>query len=381
MRAPLWITVSTFSFPTRHAHPRHGLLMARAFAQIPSLDALFLVLDIDSEAETENMVVRRIFGPFGRLIRRLRLRRLLTPLAILLRLLPRLLTKGGCRDVFLFTNDPNLIAGLALLSRVTKASFVFEAHGVLDDSRLSKIMRCRAIVCVTKGIADAFITRQPSLAQCILVAPNAVEVSLFDAAVDDREHLRSLLGISPNSFLIGYMGRFRPMGYDKGLSFMIRALHDLPLDASVLLVGGSGAEVKEYGQLAASESLSDRVHIIPFVRPEQLPVFAKSCDVLAYVPEQNGLFFETETSPMKLYEYMAARRPMVLSDLSALREIVSAEEAAFIPPGSKKEYVAAIARLREPSLARTMAERAYRRVARNTWRNRAEEIVSFARRN
>ncbi len=79
---------------------------------------------------------------------------------------------------------------------------------------------------------------------------------------------------------------------------------------------------------------------------------------------------------MKVFEYMAARKPIILSNTQALREIADDTSAYFISPGSVPEYVSAVQHvIAHPHEAQQKAEAAFSRVKNNTWRVRARTIV------
>ena len=77
---------------------------------------------------------------------------------------------------------------------------------------------------------------------------------------------------------------------------------------------------------------------------------------------------------------MASRRPMVVSDLPSLCEVlVEGETALFIPPDDPKALAGAVERLVEDRLLSSgIAENAYKEVAEKyTWKKRAENILKF----
>jgi glycosyltransferase involved in cell wall biosynthesis len=82
------------------------------------------------------------------------------------------------------------------------------------------------------------------------------------------------------------------------------------------------------------------------------------------------------TSPLKLFEYMASGRPIVASDLPAMREVLRHEHNALLfEPGNAPALTAAIRRIKEdPDLGARMARQAYADVHAYTWDARAAAL-------
>jgi glycosyltransferase involved in cell wall biosynthesis len=80
---------------------------------------------------------------------------------------------------------------------------------------------------------------------------------------------------------------------------------------------------------------------------------------------------------MKLFEAMAAGRPIIASDLTPLREILEHEKTALlVEPGGVEAWVGAIATLRnDRALAARLASGAKALASRFSWRERALAIA------
>jgi glycosyltransferase involved in cell wall biosynthesis len=82
------------------------------------------------------------------------------------------------------------------------------------------------------------------------------------------------------------------------------------------------------------------------------------------------------TSPLKLFEYLMMGRPIVASDLPALREVLTHEETALlVPAGDPTALAGAVTRLMDdPALAASLAARARALAPAFTWSARAARL-------
>ena len=87
-------------------------------------------------------------------------------------------------------------------------------------------------------------------------------------------------------------------------------------------------------------------------------------------------------SPLKLFEYMAAGKPILASDIPALREVLrDGETALLLPPGDAQAWAAAARRLlADPPAATALGARAQADfLATYTWEARATGILARLR--
>jgi glycosyltransferase involved in cell wall biosynthesis len=81
-------------------------------------------------------------------------------------------------------------------------------------------------------------------------------------------------------------------------------------------------------------------------------------------------------NPMKMFEYMASRRPIISADLPAIREILDESRAVFCPPGDAIAWRRAVELLAEDDgRRRRLAESARSEVEQHTWKRRAQRAL------
>jgi len=175
--------------------------------------------------------------------------------------------------------------------------------------------------------------------------------------------------------VVGYAGHLYPW---KGPDVLLGALERLP-GVRALIVGGLAGEP----DLARIRAMADRmapgrVTFAGQVEPPRVAGLLRQADVLV-LPNMPGRVSAAYTSPLKLFEYMASGRPIVASDLPALREVLRPDEnAVLVEAGSADALAAGLARvIGDPALASRLAAQAREDVREWTWDRRAERIEAL----
>jgi glycosyltransferase involved in cell wall biosynthesis len=96
------------------------------------------------------------------------------------------------------------------------------------------------------------------------------------------------------------------------------------------------------------------------------------------LPFPRTAHFARSASPLKLFEYMAAGRPIVASALESVEEVVEDERTALlVPPSDPDALASALARLADdPGLAERLGAAAREAVTPFAWRARARCILA-----
>lgn len=82
-------------------------------------------------------------------------------------------------------------------------------------------------------------------------------------------------------------------------------------------------------------------------------------------------------SPLKIFEYMVSKKPIVASDLPVIHEILNETNAMLVNPDDPDEWVDAINELRDEKCREKLAEKAYIDFSNSyTWKQRTELVLS-----
>jgi glycosyltransferase involved in cell wall biosynthesis len=266
----------------------------------------------------------------------------------------------------------------ALLARRRHPNYLFEAHSIPDHPVRRRWMRAAllgslGIVAITDGLAADLAEAFGVARGEILVAPDAFEARAF-ASLPARDAARAALAIPTDRFVVLYAGHLFPW---KGADTLLAAAARIPT-IHFLFVGGLPEDVE---RLRGRARGAGNVEILGHRPPTEIPNYLAAADLVAIPNSGKQPISARHTSPMKLFEAMAAARAIVASDLPSLREVlVHGRNAWLVPPDDPTALAGAIERLvHQPDLATSLADSARHDVAAFTFDARAKKLLDFAR--
>jgi glycosyltransferase involved in cell wall biosynthesis len=201
------------------------------------------------------------------------------------------------------------------------------------------------------------------------VAPNGVDLERY-AALPDPGEARRLFGL-PERFTASYTGQLYA---GRGLDLLLELARRHP-EISFAWAGGDPEAVDRWRSRLAAAGVENTA-LLGFVPNDQLPLLHAASDVLLMPYEErvylSGGNLSTFYSPMKLFEYLAAERAILSSDLPVLHEVLNEDNAILLPPGNIEAWDEALMRLVQDEERRLRLGRQARRDAsRYTWEARA----------
>lgn len=250
-------------------------------------------------------------------------------------------------------------------------SLIFTEHSVPEVVGLSGkhkhlcnvlFYRTNAIIGISNEIAASFKKRFPAHSKKVVYIPNGVNVDLFETPVD-RNRVRAELGILPSDFVIGMIANFRRV---KNHVCLIRAFYDLNLvypHVRLVLIGRGFPNDPENSEddirtLVNTFGIGNRVILTGY--RSDIPRLLKAFDIFCLPSFSEGL-------PVSILEAMAAKVPVVGSNVEGIKEVISSGNTGLLFPVNDHVLLAGeIERfINDAELRLRLQERAFDFVSRN----------------
>jgi asparagine synthase (glutamine-hydrolysing) len=260
-------------------------------------------------------------------------------------------------DVVMGTSPPIFQAFSALLvARIRGCPFLLEIRDLWPEFAVDMgVLRHPVLIAVARGMerflyrnADHLLVNSPAYrdyliqhrvsAEKITVIANGVDPDMFDPE-SRADALRSRLVVNGN-FVITYAGA---MGAANDLDVLLRAAARVRTEPVMFLLIGDGKERANLEKLARDLHL-DKVHFIAAQKKNAMRKYLAASDAGVAVLKNIPMF--RTTYPNKVFDYMAAGRPVLLAIDGVIREVVEAADCGiFVPPGNDEKMAEAIVTL------------------------------------
>jgi glycosyltransferase involved in cell wall biosynthesis len=166
---------------------------------------------------------------------------------------------------------------------------------------------------------------------------------------NDVARLRATLEIEPHQKVVLYSGTFeRYQGLRLLLEAVPQVLKEEP-ETVFVLVGVDGEHAAARIEKIAQEIPGHRLRLVPRQPRENIPTYFALAEVLVSPRVYGG------NLPLKVFDYLAAGRPIVATDIPSHRSVLTEERAVLVPPEAEPLARAIIRLLQQPETARQMA--------------------------
>jgi glycosyltransferase involved in cell wall biosynthesis len=207
----------------------------------------------------------------------------------------------------------------------------------------------------------------------IIIAPNGIEAERFKNPPASQEARRQLgLAEAPTVACTGHLYAGR------GVELFVELAKAVP-GAQFVWAGGNPEDVAAWKERSAHLR---NLTFTGFIPNDRLPLYQAAADVLL-MPygrvigiSSGGGNSAAISSPLKMFEYLAAGRAIVASDLPVFREVLNERNAVFCPPEDVPAWTAAVcALLDDPSHREALGAQAKSDSLQYSWVERAKRAL------
>ena len=257
----------------------------------------------------------------------------------------------------IFSRDALVLFQHILLGK----KFVYEAHN--NPSWFSVIVakRSHLTVAISEGLQQEYVKRGVSEGK-VIVVPDAVDTELFKNAISKID-ARRRLGIPEGVKVAMYVGK---IDEGKGADTFAETSEHLAEGVRAVLVGDGPL-------LHTLKKKFNKAFFVPQTKYTELPNVLAAADVVVLPNSARTAESSRNTSPLKLFAYMASGVPIVASDVPAIREILPEYAAEYVKADDPEALAEGI--LRALAKGAEKGENAKRLAEGYSWESRARRIL------
>ena len=270
----------------------------------------------------------------------------------------------------------------AVFGLLNKLPVIFEIHiqptglfGPLWHRTFANLRGRKRLVSITRALVE-LLERDFHMhfsSEDVVIAPNGVDLERF-ASLPDPVAARRQIGFREARIVMCtghlYAGR--------GAELFLSLAQSFP-ETHFVWVGGRPEDINAWKQRAESANVT----FTGFIPNRDLPLYQAAADILL-MPYSRSIMGSSGSadsaavaSPMKMFEYMAAGRAIVSTDLPVIREVLNEKNAVFCEPDDVENWKFAIEKLLDnKARGGELGNQARLDVQGYTWVSRAKRIMN-----
>jgi glycosyltransferase involved in cell wall biosynthesis len=209
----------------------------------------------------------------------------------------------------------------------------------------------------------------------VVISPDGVDLERY-VSLPDSKSARNQLDL-PDAPLVLCTGHLYA---GRGADLFLALAAKFP-QASFIWVGGRPADV-EYWRIQAEHQSLANVTFTGFITNDRIPLYQAAADLLLMPYERiisgpSGGNTVEVCSPMKMFEYMAAGRAIVTSELPVLREVLDETTAVFCTSENVEAWESALGGLlADENRRHVLGQRAHSVAQRYAWKERSKRALA-----
>jgi len=279
----------------------------------------------------------------------------------------------------------NLVYGRFLhgcyVATLLQNKVIFESHAPIFNNKnhrltvfkkLIKNKYFKKMVVISQALKNMYLENGYLNDSKIQVAHDgADEVTNFNSKI-------KLLGVKDN-LKVGYVGHLYK---GKGMEVIASMANKLDEDVEIHIIGGLEKDITHW----KNKIIGRNIHFYGFIPHKKVSNYINALDV-CLLPNQKIVFahgsdsskdninISTFTSPLKLFEYMSHKKPIIASDLPVIREVLNERNSILVKYDDIKLWISSIQKLKNLKKRESIANQALSDFYSYTWKNRALLVI------
>ena len=296
-------------------------------------------------------------------------------------------------EVLIYRLHSYLFSGL-LVAKLLKIPIIIEADApnMYEDKNFQKniwqppwlgyfierwVLKNAAIgICVSNAAKDYFVA-QGVPEKKLRVITNGADIHRINPSITG-DSIRQKYDFA-DRVCVGFVGSFHFWHGVENLFQVIKSTVDSHPEVVFLMVGDGGPLKSEFEKMVREQNLRANIIFPGYVSYEMIPAYLAATDILI-APYPNLEFFYY--SPVKLFEYMAAGKPVIATKIGQIAEVIQdGVNGLLCEPGNIDEMIQKLSDLIQSSgLRLTIGKNAQKTIETEyTWKNKAEEWDEICR--
>lgn len=287
-------------------------------------------------------------------------------------------------------NPPDILVLIAIFYKLLGKKFVFDHHDLAPEMYQvmfpdhGKNIIYRTLLFFEKlscRVADGVIETNQSYQENDVarnnVSPSKITIVRNGPKLDWQNIGKPAEGLDrPGKITIGYAGN---IGHHDGLDYLLKALHEMAFKQHrtdfFCFVFGGGDAYEDMRRLAGELNLDEYIHFTGWLDIEEVLPSLNELDICVAPEPANS--YNSQSTMIKIMEYMAVGKPVVAFDLKEHRR--SAQDAAVYVQGDDPVDLATeIMRLMDdPQLRAELGEKGRERIETElAWEYQAKQLLN-----
>ena len=283
----------------------------------------------------------------------------------------------------LFNKNFNLVYGRFLqgcyVATFLRNRVIFESHESIFDMKklryfvFKKLIKSKSfekLTVISQALKDIYLEKK---------FLQDIEIQVAHDGADEVKDFSSKVKLFGNeeNLKVGYVGHLYK---GRGIETIIECARKIN-DMSFHLVGGLKKDI-EYWKSYSKKIKLDNVYFYGFVSPKEATKFKNSFDIFLAPYEKKVSVFGSDStdtsafmSPLKIFEYMSHKKPMIASDFPVIREVLNEKNSILVDCDDIGGWVSSIKKLQDLKNREVISNQALNDFYNYTWKKRATQVI------